>query len=71
MYFSVNFANFFQSPSFKGCQWMAASESPIQNNPSESRKFSRKRLCQSPIIVKPLALLFAPILLINLKLMVL
>ena len=40
--FAVNFANFFRNPSFEGCQWMAAFESTMQNNPSKSLKFSRE-----------------------------
>ena len=40
--FAVNFANCFRNPSFEDCQWMAAFEGTMQNNPSKSRKFSRE-----------------------------
>ena len=42
MGFFANCTNFFQNPSFEGCQSMAASEGNIQNKPSKSPKFSRE-----------------------------
>ena len=66
---SVNCANFFQNPSFEGWQWMAVSEANIQINPSKSRNFLREISEPKSVKVKPLALRFSLILIINQKLM--
>ena len=64
----MNCANFFQNPSFEGWQWIAASEGNIQNTPSKSRTFLRETSEPESVKVKPLALCFVLILVINLKL---
>ena len=49
---------------------MDAAEGNIQINPSKSRKFLRETSEPESVQVKPLALRFALILVINLKLMI-
>ena len=49
---------------------MAASEGNIQINPSKSRKFLGEKSEPESVKAKPLALRFALILVINLKLMI-
>ena len=68
--FSVNFVNFFHNPSFEGFQSMAASGALSRITHQNLVNFQGKHLRRSSVIVKPLALRFTLILLINLKHMI-